>query len=65
MIHVLNFCKPTWYSKFSKLSDSRVNLPVHLSDLRIMSAPCEKIRKDKQGFIERVIDRFGRDLRRL
>jgi len=30
-----------------------------------MGVPREKISKDKQGFIERVIDRFGRDLRRL
>jgi len=25
----------------------------------------EKVSKDKQGFIERVVDCFGRDLRRL
>jgi len=25
----------------------------------------EKISKDKQGFIERMLDSFGRDLRRL
>jgi len=26
-----------------------------------MSVPCKKISKDKQGFIKRVIDRFGGD----
>jgi len=31
----------------------------------MMSVPRGKISKGKQGFIERVIDRFGRDLRRL
>jgi len=30
-----------------------------------MSVHREKITKDKQGFIERMLDRFGRDLRRL
>jgi len=31
----------------------------------MMSIAREKISKDKHGFIERVIDRFGRDPRRL
>ena len=30
-----------------------------------MSVRREKVSKDKQGFIERVFDYFGRDLRRL
>jgi len=30
-----------------------------------MSVSVKKISKDKQGFIERVIDRFGRDPSRL
>jgi len=30
-----------------------------------MSVPREKISKGKQGFSERMIDRFGRDPRRL
>jgi len=30
-----------------------------------MSVHHEKVSKDKQGFIERVFDCFGRDLRRL
>ena len=28
IIRLLNFCKPEWHSNFSKLSDSRVNIPV-------------------------------------
>jgi len=31
----------------------------------MMSVHREKISKDKQGFIESVLDRFGRDIRRL
>jgi len=31
----------------------------------MMSAPCEKISKDKQGFVAKVIDRFGRVRRSL
>jgi len=31
----------------------------------MMSVLSEKSSKDKQGFFERVIDRFGRDPRRL
>ena len=30
-----------------------------------MSHHREKVSKDKQGFVERVFDCFGRDLRRL
>jgi len=36
-----------------------------LSGLCVMSVHREKISKDKKGFIESVIDRFGRDLKRL
>jgi len=36
-----------------------------LFGLCTMSVHRENIRKDKQGFIERVIGRFGQDLRRL
>ena len=36
-----------------------------LPDLCKMSVHRENIRKDKQGFIERMLDRFVRDLRRL
>jgi len=32
-----------------------------MSGLCMMSVPREKISKDKQGFIERVIDHFGPD----
>jgi len=31
----------------------------------MMNAHCEKISKGKQGFRERELDHFGRDLRRL
>jgi len=31
----------------------------------MMSVHREKVSQDKQGFIERVTDRFGRDPRRL
>jgi len=65
MIHVLRFCKPTWYFNFSKLSDSCANIPVHLSDWCMMSIHREKISKHKQSFIERVIHRFGRNPGRL
>jgi len=60
----LNFLKPAWYSNFSKLSAGRVNI-VYLSGLCMMSAPREKISKDKQGFVARVIHRFGLDARCL
>jgi len=36
-----------------------------LPDLCNMSVHRENIRKDKQGFIERMLDRFVRYLRRL
>jgi len=36
-----------------------------LPSLYMSSVHREKISKDEQGFIERVLDRFGRDLRRL
>jgi len=36
-----------------------------LSDLCVISVHREKIRKDMQGFIKRVMDRFGREFRRL
>jgi len=36
-----------------------------LSGLCVMSVHHEKISKDKQGFIVKEIDRFGRDLRHL
>jgi len=62
---LLNFLKPAWYSNFSKFSDSPVTIPAHLSGLCMMSAPCEKISKDKQGFVAKVIDRFGRVRRSL
>jgi len=31
----------------------------------MVSVPREKLSRDKRGFIERVIDCFGRDFRRL
>jgi len=36
-----------------------------LTSLYLMSVYREKISKNKQGFIESVLDRFGRVLRRL
>jgi len=40
----------------------RLNVcPVYVDE----RSSCEKISKDKQGFVERVFDCFGRDLRRL
>jgi len=36
-----------------------------LSSLWVMNVHRENISKEKQGFIESVADRFGRDLRHL
>jgi len=47
------------------LSDSRVNSSLLLSGLCLMSVPHEKISKEKQGFIEKVIVLFRRDPRCL
>jgi len=58
IIHCSNFLKPARYSNFSKFSDNPVNI-AYFSGLCMLSVPREKISKDKQGFIERGIDRFG------
>ena len=43
------FCEPEWYSNFSKLSDSSVNIPVYLSGLCVMSVSHEKVKNQKQA----------------
>ena len=60
LLHITQFLKPAWYFNFSKLSASLANI-VYFTNLCMISVPSEKISKDMQGIIERVVDRFGRD----
>ena len=59
------FFKPARYSYFSELSDSRLNIPVYLSGLCMMtmSITHEKIKKSKTSKFYSKTDRFGRDLK--
>jgi len=55
---------------FSTLRRVKTWLPSTMSDERLsglcmMSVHREKISKDKQSFVERVVDRFGSEPRRL